>query len=342
MRRPRSKGIVYAPASLLVIIGIILLVLAPTALAQRPGTPQVGPDVQDLTIRVVLPNGSDGPQGLRVELVTALGLPIGDNVTGPSGETHFSSLSEGNYQVFVKGSDIEDTSVPFRLYHREGSSLQVVQVKPKKSANSTAPRTSVSAVDLKIPGNAFKEFKRGTQAMAKGDWEEARKRLERAIELYPDYVGAYNNLGVVFMNSGEAEKGRAAFEKAVAIDSSYAPGYVNLARIASSGGKYPEVEEYLKKALRLDSGNGEALFMLAEAELMNRHYDDAIRDARAVPSLSPHDNAESHYICAMALQATGRIAEAREEYKTFLAGVATGPEAEQARQALRSLEQHNP
>jgi len=326
-----------------VILTTTVVVLAGTALAQRPGTPQNSPDVQNLTIRVVLPDGRSALQGMKVELSDGLGMPLGSMVTDQSGETHFSALSEGNYQVFVSGSTIEDTSFLFPLYHRERNSLQIVQVKPRRSANGTplAPAATVPAADLKIPGNALKEFKRGTEALAKQDWEEARKRLEKAIELYPNYVGAYNNLGVAFMNSGKAEKGRAAFEKAVAINSNYAPGYVNLARIASSEGKYPEAEDHLKKSVRLNPQNAEALFMLAQVELMNRHYDDAIRDARAVHSLPHHDYAEVHYICAVALQASGQTAEASEEYRTFLEEHPEGTEAEQVRQLLRSLEQHS-
>jgi tetratricopeptide (TPR) repeat protein len=320
-----------------------VVVLAGTALAQRPGTHQNVPDIQNLTIRVVLPDGRSALQGIKVELSDALSMPLGGMVTDQSGEVHFSSLPEGNYQVFVSGSTIEDTSFPFPLYHREVRSLQLVQVKPRRSANGTplAPGATVPAADLKVPGKALNEFKRGTEALAKQDWEEARKRLEKAIVLYPNYVGAYNNLGVVFMNIGKAEKGRAAFEKAVAIDSNYAPGYVNLARIASSEGKYPEAEDHLKKSVRLNPQNAEALFMLAQVELMNRNYGDAIRDARAVHSLPHHDYAETHYICAVALQANGRIAEASQEYKTFLEEHPEGTEAEQVRQVLQSLEQHS-
>jgi tetratricopeptide (TPR) repeat protein len=249
---------------------------------------------------------------------------------------------EGDYQALVSGDAIEVTSYSFRLHHREGSSLQIVSVRPKLST-SGAPQAPmpVPAVDLKVPGKAQKEFKRGTDALVKRNWREARKRLEKAVKLYPNYVAAYNNLGVVFMNSGETEKGQAAFEKTIAINSNYAPGYVNLARIAASGGQYPQAEEYLKKSTRLDPGNVEALFMLTQVELMNRHYDDAIRDARAVHSLPHHNYPEVHEICALALQAKQRTAEAADEYRTFLEEHPEGTEAEQARQLLQSLEQHS-
>ncbi len=319
---------------------VILLIFAEKVSAQRPGTPQVGPDVRDVTIRAVLPDGKSGPQGLRVELDDARGMQLRANVTDPSGEAHFGiALSEGNYQVVITGPSILDTSFSFQVHHREGSSLQIVQVRPKPPGNSAplASRATVSAVDLKIPANALKEFKRGTDAMARQDWGEAQKRLEKAIELYPNYVGAYNNLGVVFTKRGEAEKGQAAFEKAVAINSNYAPGYLNLARIASSQAKYPQPEEYLKKSVSLNPGNPEALFLLAQTEFVNQHYEDAIRDARAVHSLPHRDYAEAHYICAMALQATGRPDEAREEYKIFLAEDPDAPEAGQVRQRLQVL-----
>jgi tetratricopeptide (TPR) repeat protein len=329
------------PLQTFAIIATILLSLADTALAQRPGTPQAAPDVQDLAIRVVLPGGRSGPPGLLVQLFNGVGIPLGNKVTDPSGQTHFANLTEGDYQVLVSGDAIEVTSYSFRLYHRESSSLQIVSVKPKLST-SGAPHAPipVPVIDLKVPRKAQKQFKRGTDALAKRNWGEARKRLEKAVELYPDYVAAYNNLGVALMNSGETEKGRAAFEKTVDINSNYAPGYVNLAHIAASAGQYQQAQEYLKKSTRLDPGNVEALALLAQAELMNRHYEDAIRDARAVHSLPHHNYPEVHYICALALQAMQRTAEAADEYRAFLKEHPEGTEAEQARKLLQSLEQH--
>jgi Tfp pilus assembly protein PilF len=57
----------------------------------------------------------------------------------------------------------------------------------------------------------------GIEVAQRGLWKEAIYRWERATQLDPTYVAAFNNLAVAYEREGQLEKARAAYEKALAI-----------------------------------------------------------------------------------------------------------------------------
>src|SRR5262245_3523969 len=57
----------------------------------------------------------------------------------------------------------------------------------------------------------------GIEVAQRGLWKEAIYRWERATQLDPTYVAAFNNLAVAYEREGQLEKARAAYEKALAL-----------------------------------------------------------------------------------------------------------------------------
>ncbi len=53
----------------------------------------------------------------------------------------------------------------------------------------------------------------GNRAARAGDWERARERYEEALRLYPGYVQALFNLGVVCLKAGDRVAARAALQR---------------------------------------------------------------------------------------------------------------------------------
>ena len=53
----------------------------------------------------------------------------------------------------------------------------------------------------------------GIQVAQRGLWKEAIYRWERATQLDPTYVAAFNNLAVAYEQDGQLQKAREAYEK---------------------------------------------------------------------------------------------------------------------------------
>lgn len=57
----------------------------------------------------------------------------------------------------------------------------------------------------------------GISVAEKGLWKEAIYRWERAVELDPDYAGAWNDLAVAYEQDGRLDDAKKAYERAMKI-----------------------------------------------------------------------------------------------------------------------------
>jgi tetratricopeptide (TPR) repeat protein len=313
--------------------GFILLILgAVSTLAFSQGG-------ATLEVKFYIPAGSV-PTTTRVELISGEGMPIAQAMVDGSGIVSFGNLRDGNYNINVSGPDVQSASYQLRIMPSELSHVEVFQLRPTSNASAANNRTSqsaVSALDLGAPPEARKEVEKASQALKGQNWAEARKHCEKAIEIYPQFVSAYNELGVILIRLGERDKAREVLQKAIGLDRNYLRPYINLARMDAADRKYDEAETLLNKAVSNDPQNVEALFLLANAQFENGHYDEAIANARKVHAFPHHGFEAAHFICAAALQAEHRPDEAAEEYRVFLREAPDSKMAPNARAALQSL-----
>jgi Tfp pilus assembly protein PilF len=79
--------------------------------------------------------------------------------------------------------------------------------------------TAASASPAFAQRNQAKEqVEFGIQVAQRGLWKEAIYRWERATQLDPTYVAAFNNLAVAYEQDGQLQKAREAYEKALALE----------------------------------------------------------------------------------------------------------------------------
>jgi Flp pilus assembly protein TadD len=58
----------------------------------------------------------------------------------------------------------------------------------------------------------------GINVAQRGLWREAIYRWEKATQLDPTYVAAFNDLGIAYEHEGQLDKARKAYEKALELD----------------------------------------------------------------------------------------------------------------------------
>jgi Tfp pilus assembly protein PilF len=79
-----------------------------------------------------------------------------------------------------------------------------------------AVSASPSFADARSDARAQVEF--GISVAQRGLWREAIYRWEKATELDPTYVAAYNDLAIAYEHEGQLDKARKAYEKALELD----------------------------------------------------------------------------------------------------------------------------
>nr|HMQ20943.1 tetratricopeptide repeat protein [Planctomycetota bacterium] len=81
---------------------------------------------------------------------------------------------------------------------------------------------------------------------------EAMQRYLQAIEIDPDYIEAWNNLGNVLSIQGQLEDAVAAYSQALTIEQDYADAHCNLADTLDQLGRSGEAREHWQRYLELD------------------------------------------------------------------------------------------
>ena len=163
--------------------------------------------------------------------------------------------------------------------------------------------------------------------------------MNKALTLYPSYAEAYNNLAVLYARLGDTAKERDALHKATAANDHFAPAFVNLARLEMKEHNFAGAEADLTKAVTADPTDVRTLALLAQAQLLDVHYEDAIASARKVHSLPHKSYALVHYVAARACERLYRLSEAVSELTLFLKEEPAGERANAARQEMAALQQ---
>jgi tetratricopeptide (TPR) repeat protein len=270
------------------------------------------------------------------------GNQIAETFTNDQGQAQFVNVAVGNYQVSVSGSGIQTTtSDTFEVDARKGTQSVFVRVKPAETADTKTVKgasATVAANDLKVPRKASQAFDKATKLIAKQQWQPAIDQLNKALALYPSYAEGYNNLGVVYARLGDTAKEREAFQRATAANNHFAPAFVNLARLEMKQHNFAAAEADLNKAASADPTDVRTLALLAQAQLLDVHYEDAIASARKVHSLPHNSYALVHYVAARACERLHRLSEAVSELGLFLSEEPTGERASAARHEMAALQ----
>lgn len=96
------------------------------------------------------------------------------------------------------------------------------------------------------------------------DTSNARKYIEAALKLDPDFVMALLNLGNLQLTEGHEAEAEKLFKTIIRLDARFIPAYGNLAVIYNRRGKKEEAIKCLNKVLEIDPNDAMARKMLNE------------------------------------------------------------------------------
>jgi tetratricopeptide (TPR) repeat protein len=133
------------------------------------------------------------------------------------------------------------------------------------------PADPVPVSQLRIPSKALKEFERARKAFQAGDIHTSAEHLQRALQIYPDFIDAHNALGIRFVQTGEYQKALAEHEIALSLDPRNAQTHQNLSFAFLLLNRYQEAEAEARQAMDLDPQPPAPRYFLARALIGQRH-----------------------------------------------------------------------
>ena len=325
---------------------IILALFATGSQAQlRGGSAGANFNTGNIHVRVVFPDERSAGPHLLVELMGgSSNNAIMRTYTNDIGEAMFIGVSIGEYHVEVSGDGIQKgSSEQFEVDSRKVAQSAYVVVNRADSTTSTKPLSAhssmVSAADLNVPDKARKEVDKANDAMAEHNWKKAQEHLEKAIALAPNYVTAYNNLGILYDKTNDIPREEEALSKAVELDGHFAPALVNYGKLSLRQKDPVKAEALLQKASVAAPGNPEILMLLAYAQFINRHFDNAISSALQSHAMGPDHPSFVHYIAARCYQQENQTQQAIAQFEIFLKEEPKGPRADHVREDVAKLQQ---
>jgi len=160
---------------------------------------------------------------------------------------------------------------------------------------------------------------------------EAEPLCQRAVEIVPDFAGAYNTLGVVQLKEGKFAEAEANFARSARYAPDYMYAWVNLAHSQALLGRPDEAESNLQHGIDLSSDPNDGVFAdtfgdLAKAFLEQGNYAKAVEYYSRLTAVSP-DNAGAHAKLAYSLYELKRFDEAQAEVQNALTAKPDMPEA---------------
>lgn len=324
---------------------LLLLYFSATGMAQEPSpvprqpTSRSTAEPASISGRVVLPSGHPVNNSVKIRLMSLIdeGMYI---YTDNQGAFSFTNLGAGIYTVEVSGDPKLYETVTEQVNLTRGMRANVViSLKEKNSATSRPGGNVVSAAELdsNVPSPAKKEYEAATRLANDGKYQEAINRYKRALEIYPAYLKAHNDLGAQYLKLKRLDEAAAEFEAAIDINAKAFNPQLNLGIVLVQQKKFSLALDRLTLALSLDSTSAAAhlYFGIASAETDN--LEAAQRELKTALSMGGDEYALAHFYLAVAYMKSGEKEATISELKSFLATSPTGEEAERARQLLKEI-----
>ncbi|MEO7653631.1 MAG: tetratricopeptide repeat protein, partial [Bryobacteraceae bacterium] len=200
--------------------------------------------------------------------------------------------------------------------------------------------TSISMVAMQAPKDAKKAFEKSKDFLKKKKVAEAKKELEKAVEIYPKYSTAWFELGRIHESQKNVEEARNAYGKALAADPKYVSPYRQLASIAVREQNWKDAADTTGRLLKLDPFTyKDAYFYHSVANYYLKQYDVAEKSAREAQKLDTRNEMPKvNQLLGAILAEKQDFAGAAVAIKKYLTFVPDGQDADSVKKQLAELE----
>jgi tetratricopeptide (TPR) repeat protein len=284
-------------------------------------TTSLGQAAHSLQGRVVLPNGAQPPNPVKITLSFS-GKRVHEAFTDLSGRFFFSGLSRGRYQLSAEGdgATFETTQAEAEvLGFGSGSQTYTQNIQLRVKAGKTiaaAGVTSVEAMDPNLPPRAREQYEKGLKLSRDNNPEKAVKLFEEALTAYPQFYSAHIAVAEQYAKLKRDQEAVAAYQKAIDIKPDRAPAYVGIGVMLVRQQRYPEAIPPLRRSLEMDKLSSTPYLFLGMAEMMTGDYMAA--EANLLRSYEIGKPALARMYLANLYELKGEPEKAIQQLKAFL------------------------
>ncbi len=269
--------------------------------------------------RLIEPSGrrTDLRLKVRLESTSSDALSV---VTDNNGAFSFRSLGPGSYTITVEGGqnyeDVRETIAIDPEAIRTTMSVArnftlPIYLRPKRSSNASNNRAKPALFDASlasVPKPAQAYYFKALEMAHAGATEKAIEQLQSAINLYPNFTLALNEMGVQYLKLNQPDKAIGMFASAVKTSPEAFTPRLNYSIMLVNDKKYTEAETSLRLALKKNESSGVAHLYLGRALIGKRSFDEAEKELQRAINTGSNEMSIAHYYL-------GGIYWGKREYK---------------------------
>src|SRR5213594_3460778 len=149
-----------------------------------------------------------------------------------------------------------------------------------RSARGPAALGGNRVVDIRqltanIPKQALKEYEKAVQELRDHNTERAIERLEKSIQIAPDFYNAHLGLGQEYRKTGRLDAAEKELTRAFALNPREVTPLIQLGEINLDKNNFKQAADVLSQAIRVEPGSAIAHYPLGRARYKLSEYAEA-------------------------------------------------------------------
>lgn len=292
---------------------------------------------------IFLPGGRRFDRRAKVKLVSNVGSEQ-FRMSDTNGAFSFLRLQGGSYTVIVDaGIEFEiftetvDIIVPAQRRSDPGTTQSVYITLQPKRVETTAKPGTVDAATAGVSEAARKLYGDALESAQSGDRKQAIELLKQAVEMYPTFMTALNELGVQYLAIKQYKDAVEALRAALKIAPEAFHPRLNYGIVLVHLKDYKAAAPELNIAIQKDGTSGPAHFYLGRALVSLGIYDGAETALRTTISIGGEEAVEAHrYLGAVYIEKRDSV-RAADELDTYLKLAPRAKDADRIRAIVKDL-----
>lgn len=302
-----------------------------------------------ITGRVIFPSGQRADLRLKVRLESP-GQGDLTVLSDVNGNFTFRSLRAGNYvvvidggefyeavreHVFIEPANVNPRTTPNMIPVARPFTIQVY-LRPKQQPTIGKPGV-LNASLANVPKAAVEHYEKGMEAVSRNETEKAIDQFKQAINLYPNFGLALNELGVQYLKRGELDKAEETLSKVMRLSPDAPEPTLNYGICLLQKKKFAQAQVQLREAVKKNENAFTAHLYLAISLIPFKKYTEAESSLKKAITLGGAKASQAHYYLGGVYWETGRLREAADELEQYLQLEPKAANADRIRATIKDL-----
>jgi Flp pilus assembly protein TadD len=259
--------------------------------------------------------------------------------TDDRGKFVFSGVGSGVYTIVIdREKEYEPVSHEVEIIRNRSTvpetyfvSIRLRAVEEKKPKSGPAV---INAANAGVPKPALDHYQSASKLAHEKDYKGAIKELKLAVSVYPPFVSAHNQIGVLYLRLNEFDHAEEAFKAALKINPEAYEPMLNRGIALYRLGKFKDAESSFRATLKVKSDSPVSHYYLGRTLNKLGRNEEAETAFLTCLKMSPDDFKEAHRILAAIYLDRGALPRVIEELETYLKVVPTAPDADNLRKVI--------